>query len=79
MRREALRLRSIEEAFVEVGLDEPPGVMAFRPLEVWRQDPQDDDLWHGDNGVIVNGAALRQREAFFDVVRLRNTATTVGG
>lgn len=41
-----------------------------KPLEAWRQDEHDSDLWHGKNGTIINTAALIEREFFFDVVRV---------
>ena len=42
-----------------------------RDQEVWRQDSLDADLWHGSKGVIVNSAALEEREVYFEVIRLR--------
>lgn len=36
--------------------------------EVWTQDGEDQDLWHGPAGVIVNTAALEERKAFFRIV-----------
>jgi hypothetical protein len=38
--------------------------------EVWTQDTQDSDLWHGKFGVMLNTVALDEREAFFDVIRV---------
>lgn len=40
-----------------------------RPVELWTRDPQDEDLWHGPHGVIVNSVALAEREAYFHVIR----------
>ncbi len=37
--------------------------------EIWLQDPHNQDLWHGSNGVIVNSEALEYREEFFKIVR----------
>lgn len=37
--------------------------------EIWLQDPHNQDLWHGTNGVIVNSEALEYREEFFEIVR----------
>ncbi|HFC30656.1 MAG TPA: hypothetical protein ENJ44_06400 [Oceanospirillales bacterium] len=37
--------------------------------EVWLQDPHNQDLWHGANGVIVNSEALEYREEFFEIKR----------
>ena len=41
-----------------------------RPIEVWHQDNHSQDLWHGNNGVIVNTAALEERETYFDIIRI---------
>lgn len=41
--------------------------MEYKELEIWQQDNWDKDLWHGDNGIIVNTAALKDREEFADV------------
>ena len=38
------------------------------PPEVWTQDGDDANLWHGPHGVIINSAALEERRAFFDVI-----------
>ncbi len=37
--------------------------------ETWLQDPHNQDLWHGSNGVIVNSEALEYREEFFEIIR----------
>lgn len=42
----------------------------LRPTEVWYQDTDSPDLWHGDNGVIVNTAALDERGFYFNVLRV---------
>lgn len=47
-----------------------PTVAALRPIETWRQDPSDLDLWHHQHGLIVNSAALAEREAFYRVIRV---------
>lgn len=47
--------------------------------EVWQQDSQDTNLWHGANGLMVNSAALSEREAFFDVKRIFQRAEDVFG
>lgn len=39
-------------------------------IEVWRQDTDNQDLWHGDNHLIVNTAALQEREAYYEIVRI---------
>ncbi len=44
--------------------------MSSRPTEQWRQLPGEPDLWQGDHGVLINTAALREREAFFEVTRV---------
>jgi hypothetical protein len=38
--------------------------------EVWYQDLENADLWHGKHGVIVNTAALNEREFFYDIIRI---------
>ena len=44
-----------------------------KPTELWRQLPDEPDLWHGENGVILNSAALLEREFYFDIVRSPST------
>lgn len=39
-------------------------------LEVWRQIPEDPDLWLGEHGVLVNTAALEERSLYASIVRL---------
>ena len=41
-----------------------------KPIETWRRDTLEPDLWHAADGVIVNTAALVEREFYVDVVRL---------
>ncbi len=41
----------------------------FKAKEIWTQDHQDADLWIAENGVMVNTAALTEREEFFSVER----------
>lgn len=36
--------------------------------EFWRRDAKDLDLWHGENGLILNTAALQERKAYYNVV-----------
>ncbi len=43
---------------------------ALKNTEVWYQDPEDSNLWHGTHGVIVNTAALLEREFFYNVERV---------
>lgn len=50
-------------------LDGPLPRPPFARRERWRRDPDDPDLWFGPGGVAVNGAALREREAFYRVER----------
>ena len=38
--------------------------------EVWYQDALEPGLWHNDKGLIVNTAALQERETFFEVTRV---------
>ncbi len=42
--------------------------------ELWRQDPHDPDLWDGPHGLMVNSAALAEREFYHQVIRLNPTA-----
>ena len=41
--------------------------------ELWYQDPEDKNLWHGKHGVIINTAALNEREFYYTVVRIPST------
>jgi hypothetical protein len=47
-----------------------PHVDRLRPIETWRQDPSDLDLWHHQQGLIVNSEALSERETFYRVLRV---------
>jgi hypothetical protein len=42
----------------------------FKATEVWYQDVEDRDLWFGQHGVMVNTAALTEREFYYDVIRI---------
>jgi hypothetical protein len=42
----------------------------LKNTEVWYQDPEDGNLWHGTHGVIVNTAALLEREFFYNIERV---------
>ena len=47
--------------------------MTTRPkksFEVWHQDNETRDLWHAETGLMVNTAALKEREVYFDIVRI---------
>ena len=44
---------------------------ALKPNESWRQHPAEPDLWIGDNGLLVNTAALAEREHYYHVTRIR--------
>ena len=75
--------RHIWERLKLLGLDIPSleresHSYPLRPLETWHQDPADADLWHGAAGVILNSAALQERESYFEVVRVRTTAALDG-
>ena len=37
-------------------------------VEIWTQDGEDAELWHGPAGVIVNTSALEERKAFYQVI-----------
>jgi hypothetical protein len=43
---------------------------ALKKSEVWYQDLEDGNLWHGTHGVIVNTAALVEREFFYNITRV---------
>jgi hypothetical protein len=38
--------------------------------EIWYQDVEDSNLWFGEHGVMVNTAALDEREFYFEVIRV---------
>jgi hypothetical protein len=42
----------------------------LKVTEVWYQDVEDSNLWFGEHGVMVNTAALDEREFYFDVIRV---------
>ncbi len=42
----------------------------LKASEVWYQDPEESDYWHGEHGVIVNTAALNEREFYYDIIRI---------
>lgn len=41
-----------------------------RPTEIWFQTNFDGDLWEAETGLIINTAALEEREAFLTVSRI---------
>ena len=47
--------------------------------EVWYQDTENHDLWSNDGGLLVNTAALDEREAYFDVTRVDANAVQLDG
>lgn len=44
-----------------------------KPSEAWYQ--LEDDLWRGAKDVLINTAALREREMYFDVIRVTQQGT----
>lgn len=42
----------------------------LKATEVWYQDVEDRDLWFGEHGVMVNTAALAEREFYYEVIRV---------
>ncbi|CAN5810678.1 hypothetical protein BH24DEI2_BH24DEI2_11150 [soil metagenome] len=48
--------------------------LAGKPTELWRQLPDEPNLWEGEHGVLINTAALRERETFLDVTRVAATS-----
>ena len=47
-------------------------VSTNKPQETWTQDPEERDLWHGENGVILNTVALDERTVYYEVLRLHH-------
>ena len=43
---------------------------SFKLIETWYQDSTDKDLWHGENGLILNTSALEERNFYFEIDRL---------
>jgi hypothetical protein len=43
----------------------------LKEREIWYQDPVDNDLWHHESGLIVNTAALEERQAYYTIIRHR--------
>ncbi|MGL4611663.1 MAG: hypothetical protein ACRCYY_18625 [Trueperaceae bacterium] len=43
---------------------------ALKNKETWYQDLEDGNLWHGTHGVILNTAALIEREFFYNIQRV---------
>lgn len=41
-----------------------------KQIEIWRQDNNSQDLWHGNNNIMINTSALNEREAYFEVIRI---------
>lgn len=41
-----------------------------KPTEAWYQ--VEEDLWRGAKDVMLNTAALNEREAYFDIIRVTN-------
>lgn len=50
----------------------PQALQALKPVEAWHQDDLEPGLWHHPNGLIVNDAALAERDSYYRVVRLRS-------
>ena len=40
-----------------------------KPHETWHQFSSQPELWETDSGLIINTAALEEREAYFEVTR----------
>ena len=38
--------------------------------ETWMQDSTDRNFWHAKNGLMVNAAALKEREGFYEIERV---------
>lgn len=48
----------------------PGSLLDLKPVETWRQDDSDPDLWHHASGIIVNTAALEERTFYYRVIRV---------
>lgn len=46
----------------------------FKVVERWYQDAEDSDYWHGQHRVIVNTAALNEREFYYHIIRINAEA-----
>jgi hypothetical protein len=44
--------------------------MKYLETEIWTQDLESPDLWHGKYALMLNTAALNEREAYFDVTKV---------
>jgi hypothetical protein len=42
----------------------------LKSSEVWQQSLENPDFWHGPNGVIINTAALNEREFYYNLIRV---------
>ena len=49
-------------------------LLALKDSEVWYQDREDRDYWHGEHGLIVNTAALNERDFYYAIVRIHTCA-----
>lgn len=47
----------------------------LKASEVWYQDSEDRDYWHGQHGVMVNTAALTEREFYYQIIRVLRRVT----
>jgi hypothetical protein len=44
--------------------------MKYLETEIWTQDLESPELWHGKYGLMLNTAALDEREAYFDITKV---------
>lgn len=51
----------------------------LKRAELWYQDLEDANLWHGPQGVIVNTAALKDREYYYTIVRVSSHPAYTSG
>lgn len=47
--------------------------------EVWHQDSVETSLWMGENGLLLNTAALEERTFYFEVVRIPAQTLSTSG
>ena len=54
----------------EMSATQPQPLQNLNIQEVWRQDSLEPDLWHAPNGLMLNSAALSERAAFYNTIKL---------
>ena len=49
----------------------------FKASEIWYQDLEDTHLWRGKHGILLNTAALNEREFYYTVIRIASQPSYV--